>query len=501
MYPYPIVISVLGDNIIQLGKKDTMLNLIPLQPKQESTRLQEKEANVFGVLKDRLAHCGINDQQTLVKLEKFFKQKKGINLKKFRIRVDFYLDKDFQIPLIADTCDEIKDTGNIQQGSMDIYDVSLVKACCSGGRKIIMVSDFGLSKHVKPRFEVFDKENNILDTEWTGHLNQPDDFIVKTSTIHFLAPSQDFEIIKAIENRGLEIHLLMFRLSDNYKSPKTFKFKYIECVDCVCYFCNEMVDCDTEPKIPQDAPAIPGRKRRQIKLAIPPPNKRKILKAKKSDDQNQPEFSPTYAAPITPESIVSNRDDEDGESWSDILGLTPDTYIEHQHEDVLMSSPERENDEFDLVTLGDNSFQISDFQQIQQISVIRKRNTNVEILNTPTIDIDNSWSFETITTDGSKLNNDKNFDDTIISDERQKDELTMRTKSSQNVQEKETNEEEEFKTLARIQWMCFMMMVLTMLITMATEVSTAQVMMLCTGFAAVVGIICHVRPKPQNKGY
>lgn len=166
-----------------------------------------------------------------------------------------------------------------------------------------------------------------------------------------------------------------------------------------------------------------------------------------------------------------------------------------------MSSPERENDEFDLVTLGDNSFQISDFQQIQQISVIRKRNTNVEILNTPTIDIDNSWSFETITTDGSKLNNDKNFDDTIISDKRQKDELTMRTKSSQNVQEKETNEEEEFKTLARIQWMCFMMMVLTMLITMATEVSTAQVMMLCTGFAAVVGIICHVRSKPQNKGY
>merc|ERR1712098_747021 len=97
-------------------------------------------------------------------------------------------DIDCQVPLIvphmSNTCDEIKDTGNIQQGSMDIYDVSLVKACCSGGRKIIMVSDFGLSKHVKPRFEVFDKENNILDTEWTGHLNQPDDFIVKTSTIH-----------------------------------------------------------------------------------------------------------------------------------------------------------------------------------------------------------------------------------------------------------------------------------------------------------------------------
>ena len=117
---YQILFSSLltDDNIIQLGKKDFMMNLIPLQPKQESTRLQEKEANVFGVLKDRLAHSGIHDQQILVKLEKFFKQKKGINLKKFRIRVDFYLDRDCQVPLIvphmSNPCDEIKDTGNLR---------------------------------------------------------------------------------------------------------------------------------------------------------------------------------------------------------------------------------------------------------------------------------------------------------------------------------------------------------------------------------------------------
>merc|ERR1712064_266617 len=100
-----------------------------------------------------------------------------------------------------------------------------------------------------------------------------------------------------------------------------------------------------------------------------------------------------------------------------------------------------------------------------QISVIRKRNTHMEILNTPTI-------------------------------EKPKDKLSLRTNSLQNQSEKK--EEEEYKTLAQIQWVCFLMMLLTMLITMATEVSTAQVLMLCTGFAAIVGIICHVNPKTQR---
>ena len=182
-----IVTTYGEDNIIHLGKKSEMMNLIPLQPKQKSRATGGLEANIEDVLTHRLNSFGFNDQETLENIESFYYKKKGgkkgrdkngVNIKKFRMRVDFFLGGN---PVITEFSDEIKDTGNKTEGSMDIFDVINQKSCCRGGRKVCIVSEYSLSKEdVRPVLQIYDQDDNqVPEMEYLINPIGKKDFIVR----------------------------------------------------------------------------------------------------------------------------------------------------------------------------------------------------------------------------------------------------------------------------------------------------------------------------------
>merc|ERR1719481_268525 len=106
---------------------------------------------------DRL---NIEDGPLLQKYEKLFKGKNIRNLKKLRIQARFF-NNSFDKTVLSDQ--EIIDTGNKDIGAMDFLDMHPRKSCEKGGRQIIIVSEYNLSKDVVPIFEVYINNHQTLE--------------------------------------------------------------------------------------------------------------------------------------------------------------------------------------------------------------------------------------------------------------------------------------------------------------------------------------------------
>eukprot|EP00090_Calanus_glacialis_P045778 TRINITY_DN8715_c0_g1_i1.p1 TRINITY_DN8715_c0_g1~~TRINITY_DN8715_c0_g1_i1.p1 ORF type:complete len:716 (-),score=145.66 TRINITY_DN8715_c0_g1_i1:91-2238(-) len=257
--PMAVVTDVKGNSIV-LGRKKDELNLILLQPKQQA-RAKPTEATVTKVLADRLQ---INNKEKLELYEQYFKKKFAKNLKRVRLRVDFYKEN-------GDHCGSsispqtIVDTGNKEIGSMDFYDATPHKSCVKGGRKIIMVSEYNLAKDVLPIFQVHD-ESGVHRCDLDKFINQPqpDDYNLKNQTIIFLTPAQPRlqELHKNLNN--FSIKLLAKRKGDGYTSNKMFNFRYIDHKSNSCLFCDFNVDSDEVVQIESgiEGPKPGGKKRK-----------------------------------------------------------------------------------------------------------------------------------------------------------------------------------------------------------------------------------------------
>ena len=278
-----------GQFFFQMGKKDdeggkgratnkntkkehNEMNLIPLQPKQKS-RAKPHEANITDVFMNRLgsAHENVLDNiMSFYKNSKFGKN--AINLKNFRLRIQFF-DYHTRSLLGIDISDDIKDTGNKSNGAMDIFDVTNQKSCCKGGRKITITSEWNLAvKDVEPRLQVYDADGNHIESE-KMNLNQPSDEkavkklpIVKNLFINFLSPEQDYEKVRSIQvEKGLTIKLLLYRKSDDSESPKKFNFHYTQHKANGCYYCDYKVDSDSPEDLAEGQPrAQPNRCKRGL---------------------------------------------------------------------------------------------------------------------------------------------------------------------------------------------------------------------------------------------
>eukprot|EP00091_Calanus_sinicus_P004486 TRINITY_DN1480_c0_g1_i1.p1 TRINITY_DN1480_c0_g1~~TRINITY_DN1480_c0_g1_i1.p1 ORF type:complete len:742 (-),score=173.71 TRINITY_DN1480_c0_g1_i1:89-2128(-) len=255
--PMALVTDVKGNSIV-LGRKKDELNLILLQPKQQA-RAKPTEATVTKVLADRLQ---TNNKEKLELHEQYFKKKFAKNLKRVRLRVDFYKEN-------GEHCGSsispqtMVDTGNKEIGSMDFYDATPHKSCVKGGRKIIMVSEYSLAKDVLPIFQVHD-ETGMHRCELDKFLNQPDEYNLKNQTIIFLTPAQPRlqELNKYLSS--FSINLLAKRKGDGYTSNKMFNFKYIEHNLASCLFCDFNVDSDEVVRIESgiEGPKPGGKKRK-----------------------------------------------------------------------------------------------------------------------------------------------------------------------------------------------------------------------------------------------
>ena len=260
-----IVTRITERNSIVFGGSRGEINMIALQPKLENSKAGRGEATITNVLEDRLSERS-RDVRQLV--EKLFVKKNKVNLKMFRIKVDFYSETN--LFLGSCTSDAIKDTGNRVSGAMDLHDVSLQKSCTAGGRKVIMVSEFSLADDVIPVFRVYDRDGQPCPRD-EERINQPHEgkFTWRKESILFMTPAQNNDVINDLTLQNKSIHLLLRRKSDNYESPKTFEFQYILHPEDgrfeVCLICQFKLDtvglADVElPKTKQSGPRKPRRK-------------------------------------------------------------------------------------------------------------------------------------------------------------------------------------------------------------------------------------------------
>ena len=148
-------------------------------------------------------------------------------------------------------------------GSLDIRDVTPLKSCARGGRKIIIISEFTLAKDVRPRFQLYSPLGiRLIKTEETM-LEQPieEEISVGRNTITFLTPMQN-KADEIMLNR-FTVRLVLERQSDGVTSQNNPKFSITphDFYQGVCLLCDYDID-GTVRDIPKVIHAQPGVKRR-----------------------------------------------------------------------------------------------------------------------------------------------------------------------------------------------------------------------------------------------
>ena len=249
--PAKDVVTEMRDNTIILGGSKEHLNLVFLKPKQSNC-----DATITNVLGDRL---GISDNDTLEQYKKHFVGKQGgINLLKIRLKVSFYNGAGALI-CSSISPQTVVDNMNKKIGCMDIWDCWPRKSSPSGGRKVMMISEYDLADDVVPRFEVYDSDNNHrpdVDDFVMQPIKSPTTMAIKNTAIIFLTPAQPHleEIQPKIGNFSLK--LVAYRRRDGMTS-KAFAFEYTDS-------CDHRMDGDGETKIEDQDCAKPGHKKRAI---------------------------------------------------------------------------------------------------------------------------------------------------------------------------------------------------------------------------------------------
>ena len=148
-------------------------------------------------------------------------------------------------------------------GPLGIRDVTPLKSCARGGRKIIIISEFTLAKDVRPRFQLYSPLGiRLIKTEETM-LAQPieEELSVGRNTITFLTPMQS-KADEIMLNR-FTVRLALERQSDGVTSPNnpTFSVTPHDFHQGVCLLCDYDVDGAVRD-IPKVIHAQPGVKRR-----------------------------------------------------------------------------------------------------------------------------------------------------------------------------------------------------------------------------------------------
>ena len=251
------------DMTLKIGKDAGELNMIILIPKTE------KRANVNDVSLNKLLESRTSNAAVLETLSMSYRGKNSVNLKKVKLKVEVF-DLDTGTFLGSDISKAISDTASKAHGAMDLHDATPLRSCATGGRKVVMLAEFGLAKDVEPKFQLYDSQGNRLLEEEEQLLRQPQmaDTSVMRESIVFITPPQPQA--ETIRSRGYKVRLVARRSSDGYVSKKKFDFDFIphDYYD-PCFFCYE--DPDNIPQsgsraklVPMKEVARPGLRKRQM---------------------------------------------------------------------------------------------------------------------------------------------------------------------------------------------------------------------------------------------
>jgi len=290
--------DIAEDMTLKIGKDAGELNMIILIPKTE------KRANVNDVSLNKLLHSRTSNAAVQETLSMSYRGKNSVNLKKVKLKVEVF-DLDTGTLLGSDISQAISDTASKAHGAMGLHDATPLRSCARGGRKVVLLAEFGLAKDVEPKFQLYDSQGSRLLEEEESLLIQPEmtDTSIMRESIVFITPPQPQA--ETIRSRGYKVRLVARRSSDGYVSKKKFDFDYLphDYYD-PCFFCQE--DPDNIPQsgsrarlVPMKEVARPGLRKRQMSGADTAEfQQRKAFKADAQVNNRVPVIKITQSSPL-----------------------------------------------------------------------------------------------------------------------------------------------------------------------------------------------------------
>ena len=224
-----------AERTIILGRGVGELNLIILMPKTE------KRSSPEDVSLKKLLDSRVRDPDVVRLLMGAYTGRHSINLHKLRLRVEIYGLKT-GVLITSGVSEVIFDTASKIHGAMDLSDATPLRSCSQGGRKVVLISEFGLARDVEPYFQLYNAIGDRLINEEEEYLAQPKDqpgntVSVSKETIVFITPPQEHaELI--LRNQWV-VRLVAKRKSDGLFSKTKFTFEivphdfYTTCIFCL----------------------------------------------------------------------------------------------------------------------------------------------------------------------------------------------------------------------------------------------------------------------------
>jgi len=300
--PRDEMFAIKDDMVLNIGKDFGALNMIILIPKTE------KRANSNDVSLNKLLQSRTNNIEAINVLSEHYRGKNTVNLKKVKLKVEIFC-LETGVSLGSATSCSISDTASKAHGAMDLHDVTPLRSCAVGGRKIVMIAEFGLAKDVEPRYQLYDKDERRLHEQENLLLIQPTEFSVLKESIIFITPAQPHADKILLSN--YKIKLVARRGSDGYVSRKKFDFNFVphDYYQGGCIFCNfdpDMSENQGPAKIvPMNAVARPGvRKRQMSDTDRDSPEMYDMVKIKKTLSSQAIDVKPILSSP---RSVIVNQ--------------------------------------------------------------------------------------------------------------------------------------------------------------------------------------------------
>jgi len=312
--------SIKDDLVLPIGKDAGELNLIILIPKTDK-RSSDEDVSLNKLLESR-----VKNPEALKTLTENYTGKNSLNLKKVRLKADVYSLETNQY-IGSSISRPIFDTASKAHGAMDLHDATPLRSCAVGGRKIVMIAEFGLAKDVEPRFQLYNSDGERLKDQEEKFLRQPSDrpgksVLILKETIIFITPEQPF--VEMFIQNDWKVKLVARRLSDGLVSKTKFDFDIVPhdyyCPGGVqiCPFCE--IDPDKQMMgeatiAPMRDVARPGLRKRKMSgtdirdfsdkqesSSSPSPCDSKRMKGEESPSGSVSPAS-SYHAPFSPPSI------------------------------------------------------------------------------------------------------------------------------------------------------------------------------------------------------
>ena len=175
------------------------------------------------VLADRM--LPERNPKVLAEMVKVFKN--ANYMKRVRLLVRFFTERGGRGIAWHISPTPIIDIGSREIGALELHDVTPLKSCVRGGRKIIMISEYDLADETVPVFQVW--KDNIRRHDLEQYVRQPPELPgentinFRKSSIIFLTPAQT-QLDKL--GQGAEIRLTLIRKGDGQNANNSFPFTY-----------------------------------------------------------------------------------------------------------------------------------------------------------------------------------------------------------------------------------------------------------------------------------